>query len=99
MNKSARKKHAKFLKTVRKIHRKIGTFLFIFFFILSISGILLTWKKHSYGLILSKSYTGSSTDFKDWLPIDSLHKNACKILLDSVSSLLKTDIKRIDIKK
>lgn len=44
------------------------------FFFISISGLLLGWKKHSNGIILPKSYQGTSTELKDWLPIDSLHK-------------------------
>lgn len=60
---------------------------------------MLGWKKNSGGVILPKSYTGSSTDLKDWLPIDSLHKIADIILIDSVSSELSTDLERIDIRK
>lgn len=94
-----RKKHASILRYTRKIHRTTGIILFVFFFILSISGLLLGWKKHSGGLILPKSYSGTSTDLKDWLSIDSLHKNACEILHDSVSPNLKLDLERIDIRK
>lgn len=60
---------------------------------------MLGWKKNSGGIILPNSYTGTSTDLKDWLPLDSLHKISDKILTDSVSSDLSTDIERIDIRK
>lgn len=93
-----RKRHASILRQTRKIHRYTGMFLFIFFFIISITGLLLGWKKHSGGLILPKSYTGTSTDLGDWLSIDSLHKNACKILHDSISPNLNLDLERIDIR-
>ena len=98
-NNISRIKHAKILRNFRKIHRTTGAILFIFFFILSISGLLLTWKKNSGGLILSESYSGSSIDFENWISLDSLHKNANRILYDSVSSSLKLDLKRIDIRK
>lgn len=48
---------------------------------------------------MSKSYKGTSSDLKDWLPLDSLHKNACKILHDSVSPNLPLDLDRIDVRK
>lgn len=76
----------------------MGAFLFIFFFFISVTGILLGWKKNSNGTILPKSYTGTSTKLKDWLPIDSLHNNACKILHDSVSTDLSLELERIDIR-
>ena len=93
------KKQAKFLGQVRKIHRKMGALLFILFLFVSVSGLLLGWKKHSGGTILPKSYIGTSTNLEDWLPLDVLHENACKILHDSVSSDLRLDLERIDVRK
>jgi hypothetical protein len=99
IQKSKRQNQAKTLRIFRKIHRTTGAFLFVFFFFVLVTGILLGWKKHSNGLILPKSYNGSSTDLKDWLPIDSLHKNAFKILHDSVSADLSLELDRIDVRK
>jgi hypothetical protein len=96
---SNRQQQAKLLRVFRKIHRATGACLFVFFFIVAATGLLLGWKKNSGGLIMAKSYKGSSTDLKDWLPIDSLHKNACKILHDSVSPDLSLNLERIDIRK
>ncbi len=94
-----RRQQAKFIRIVRKIHRTTGACLFVFFFFISITGLLLGWKKHSGGLILPKSYQGTSTNLKDWLPIDSLHTIACRVLHDSVSTDLSLDLERIDIRK
>lgn len=94
-----RRRQAKLLRVFRKVHRTAGATLFIFFFFVAVTGLLLGWKKHSGGKILPKSYKGTSTDLKDWLPIDSLHKNACRILHDSVSPELALDLERIDIRK
>lgn len=94
-----RQSQAKLLRTFRAIHRSTGALLFFFFFFVSVTGLLLGWKKHSGGLILSKSYQGTSTDLKDWLPIDSLHKKACQILTDAVSADLSLELERIDIRK
>ena len=94
-----RKKHASLLRWTRKTHRYTGVLLFVFFFIMSISGLLLGWKKNSGGLILPKSYQGTSADLKDWISIDSLYNNACRILHDSISTDLSFDLERIDIRK
>lgn len=94
-----RKQQAKLLRIFRKVHRTTGALLFIFFLFISVTGLMLGWKKHSNGLILPESYKGTSTDLKDWLPIDSLHKTACKILHDSVSHDLSLELERIDIRK
>ena len=94
-----RQQQARLIRNFRKIHRITGIFLFVFFFFIAITGLLLGWKKHSGGLIMSKSYKGTSSDLKDWLPLDSLHKNACKILHDSVSPNLPLDLDRIDVRK
>lgn len=94
-----RTKQAKLLRTFRKIHRTTGALLFVFFLFISLTGLLLGWKKHSGGLILPQSNQGTSTDLKRWLPIDSLYKNACKIFHDSVSADLSLELDRIDIRK
>ena len=96
---SKRSKQAKTLRTFRKIHRFLGMFLFIVFVFISVTGIMLGWKKNSGGLILPKSFQGTSTELKEWISIDSLHKNAVKILHDSVSSEISGELERIDIRK
>ena len=75
-----------------------GAILFVFFFILAITGLLLGWKKHSGGIILPKSFQGTSTDFKTWLPIDVLHQKALAIARESISPDLSTELERIDIR-
>ncbi|MET3733037.1 PepSY-associated TM helix domain-containing protein [Moheibacter stercoris] len=100
MSKSTdRKKQAKILRIFRKVHRTTGALLFIFFFVVSVTGLLLGWKKHSNGMILPKSYQGTSTDLKDWLPLDSLHSIAVYHLHESVDKDLKLDLERIDVRK
>lgn len=94
-----RKKQAKLLRTFRKVHRMTGAALFVFFFIVAITALLLGWKKNSYGIILSKTQTGTSIDLKKWLPLDSLHQKATSYLLDSVSDELSIAIERIDVRK
>jgi len=97
--KSARQKQAKTLRIFRKVHRMTGASLFAFFFIVSITGLLLGWKKNTGGFLLAPTIEGSSTDLKEWLPMDSLHSIACRVLHDSVSADLSLDLDRIDIRK
>jgi hypothetical protein len=96
LNPKIRDKKVRTLRTFRKIHRITGVSLLAFFLIVAITGLLLGWKKHTGGVILPKSYKGTSTDLKDWLPFDSLHKNACKIFRDSISPTLSMELERID---
>ena len=60
----------------RKIHKWIGSFLFIFFFFIAVTGLLLGWKKNSNGYLLAKTYEGSTTDISRWLSFDALQKIA-----------------------
>lgn len=94
-----RKRQAAILRNFRKVHRITGACLFVFFFFVAFTGLLLGWKKHSGGLILPKSYKGTSSELKDWISIDSLHKIACAVLHDSVSKDLSLELERIDIRK
>lgn len=93
------KKQAQTIRFFRKIHKKIAIILFVFFIFISVSGLLLGWKKHSGGVISPRSYTGTSTELVNWLPIDELNKIATKILSDSVSPNLSAELDRIDIRK
>ena len=96
--KARRKRQADILKLFRKIHRTTGALLFLFFFVLACTGLLLGWKKHSGGIILPKSYEGTSTNLKDWLPIDVLHQKAVKIAREQISPNLSLELDRIDIR-
>ena len=97
--KNSRRNQARTVRRFRSIHRKLAIFLFIFFFFISISGLLLGWKKHSGGLISPKQHEGVSTNLEEWLPIHELNLIATQILYDSVSPDLSTELDRIDIRK
>jgi uncharacterized iron-regulated membrane protein len=92
------RRRAKILRISRSIHRTTGALLFVFFFIVACTGLLLGWKKNSGGIILAKTYEGSSTDLKDWLPIDVLHQKAVSVVRESVSLDLSLELDRIDIR-
>ncbi|RNI28658.1 PepSY-associated TM helix domain-containing protein [Rufibacter latericius] len=93
-----RQKKARVLRDFRKVHRLTGALLFVFFFVVSITGLLLGWKKHTGGLILAKTYTGTSTNLKDWLPVDSLTANAFRAVHDSLGADASLTLDRIDMR-
>ncbi|MBL7725293.1 MAG: PepSY domain-containing protein [Chitinophagaceae bacterium] len=90
------KQQAKWIRRLRWLHRKTAIFLFIFFLIISITGLLLGIKKQT-GL-LAPTQKGISIDLSTWLTVDSLQKKAIGYLHDSVSKGLSIDIDRIDIR-
>lgn len=91
-----RKKHAAILRSTRKIHRLMGIFLAVLFLIMAVTGLLLGWKKHSYGIMLPKSEKGISTNIEEWMPLDKLHSIATKTLHENVDSNLSLELDRID---
>lgn len=93
------KKQAKILRTFRKIHRYTGALLFIFFIVISISGVLLGWKNYSNGTLLPESRIGTSTALNEWMSIDSLHSIACTELIAVTSEAISLELDRIDIRK
>ena len=92
------KRQATVLRVFRKVHRLTGASLFVFFFVVAISGLLLGWKKHSGGTILPRSYEGTTTDLEEWLPIHVLHERAVQVFRDSVSTELSAEVERIDVR-
>ena len=90
------KQQAKWIRRFRWLHRKIAIFLFIFFFIISITGFLLGWKKKT-GL-LAPTQKGVSTNPDGWLSLDSLNKLAVHYLHDSVDANLSKELDRFDIR-
>jgi hypothetical protein len=94
---SPRQQQAKTLRIFRKIHRITGAFLFVFFFIVAVTGLLLGWKKNSGGYLLAKSYKGSSANTANWLPVDSL-KHKAILSLQAIDASLDTTVDRIDFR-
>lgn len=84
------------LRFYRKIHRKFGAALFALFFIVSVTGLMLGWKKHTGGIILPDTEKGVSADLSTWLPFDSLHTIAVATLRDSVGPQFSPELERID---
>ena len=92
------RRRAKVLRLSRSVHRTTGALLFIFFFVVACTGLLLGWKKDSGGVILAETYQGSSNDLKAWLPIHVLHEKAVGVMRESVSRDLSLELDRIDVR-
>ena len=98
MDHTRKQRQAKVLRIFRKVHRTMGAILFFFFVLVSVSGLLLGWKKHTGGAILPRSYQGVSTDQERWLPIHVLHARAIGIARTRISPGLSLDLERIDLR-
>lgn len=97
--KTRRQKQAQWLRRFRKIHRWTGASLFVFFFVVSVTGLLLGWKKNSKGVLLAPTAKGTSTELAEWLPLEVLHDKACIYLHDSISPDLSLELDRIDVRQ
>lgn len=93
-----RSDQASTIRLFRRLHRITASILFLFFFVMATTGILLGLKKHSGELIQDKTYSGTSTNLKEWLPIDSLYANAYRAFRDSISILLPVEVDRVDVR-
>lgn len=91
-----RQQQARTLRQTRKLHRLSGISLFVFFFIMAVTGILLGWKKHSAEVIMPDTYRGTTDDPTAWLPLDTLSLLATGALYESTGTL--SEIDRIDVR-
>lgn len=64
-----RQVHAKILRTFRKAHRYTGATLFLCFLFIAVSGLALGLKKHTGGIILPETQTGTVQNLDHWLPL------------------------------
>jgi uncharacterized iron-regulated membrane protein len=88
-----------YLRSSRKIHRWLASVLFIFFFIIAITGFLLGWKSW-FNKTIYKNQTKSKVvkDMGKWLPLDSLKTIAIAELQAKVPAEKNTEIDRVDIR-
>lgn len=92
--KKATEKIAHSTRTYRKLHHWIALPLFLFMFLIGLTGLLLGWKKNT-GL-LPKTATGANLETSYWIPVDSMVKIAHQFATDSLQK--SQDLDRIDIR-
>ncbi len=78
----------------RKLHKWISISLLVFFALMSITGLLLGWKKQA--VLLPKTQKGISNNSIAWIGVDSLQKIAVSYAQNTLQ--LDTEIDRIDIR-
>lgn len=86
------------VKTYRKLHRVLVPFFVLFFLFVSLSGLILAWKKNSSGILLPNTVEGQSSDMSKWLPMDSVRAIAIQSLKDSGLNEHATEIAKIDLR-
>lgn len=94
---SSRQRQVQVLRNFRKWHRLTGAGLFVFFFVVGLTGLVLGWKKNSQGFILPDTQKGSSKDVNTWLPLDSLQQLAQAALQEQYPTY-STEIARLDVR-
>ena len=62
----------KVLKLLRHLHHSSLAILSVFFMLIIITGVLLSWKKNSNGYLLPETKTSEILNSKAWLSADSL---------------------------
>jgi len=88
---------AKNTRWYRKLHRYVGSWLLLIFFSITITGLLLGWKKHSGGIILPDTQKGSSTNLSEWLSVDSLQTLAQQAIHQKLPGY-STTVDRMDVR-
>jgi uncharacterized iron-regulated membrane protein len=78
----------------RKIHKWISIPLFLFLFLIGVTGLLLGWKKQVN--LLPSTAKGTSNKSEKWLSIDSLQRAAIQYSTDTLN--LPSGIDRLDIR-
>lgn len=60
------------IRKIRRIHRIAGIYFFIFILIITLTGLLLAWKKNSADLIAVSTQKGTTTQIDEWMSISDL---------------------------
>jgi uncharacterized iron-regulated membrane protein len=82
----------------RSVHRWLAPAALLVMTVMSVTGLLLGWKKHSNGWLMADNAKGVSTDMKAWLSLDSLNRLATCYLRDSIDASLDPTKDRIEFR-
>jgi uncharacterized iron-regulated membrane protein len=81
-------------RTYRRLHKFVAVPLFIFMFIIGLTGILLGWKKQAK--LTPPTQKGASADARQWLPMDSIQTIALAFANNSLG--FRDEIDRLDVR-
>ncbi len=85
------------LQIVRKLHRFFTLYLLFFIFTMSVTGLLLGWKKNFYYL-QAPTLTGVSTNPDQWRSINSIVSLALQHARNLPEPIQNAQIDRIDVR-
>jgi uncharacterized iron-regulated membrane protein len=74
------------LSSFRQWHRKLASVLFVFFFCISITGVMLGWKYLFTKSIFDNKNIKPETSLHKWLPLDSLERLAAVSLNEKTNN-------------
>lgn len=92
------RKHIKLLRNFRSIHKWTGISLFFFFIVLSITGLLLGWKKNSKGIILPPTVKVERSKYDNPIPIEQIIERAQEAIFSFTGNPLDSIVDRIDVR-
>lgn len=91
-----RQRQARVLRRTRRLHRWSGISLFVFFFVMAVTGVALGWKKHAGGAIMPATQRGQASEVSAFLPLDTLSLVATRALYARRGIL--SEIDRVDVR-
>jgi uncharacterized iron-regulated membrane protein len=81
-------------RTYRRLHKFVAVPLFVFMFLIGLTGVLLGWKKQAS--LTPPTQKGTSADARQWLPMDSIQNLALAFARDSLG--FADEIDRLDLR-
>ena len=77
------------LQNFRNLHRKFAAVLFVFFFLIGLTGSLLSFKSAFTKVIFENNQVSAECKIKNLLPLDSLEEIATSILNEKANTKFK----------
>ena len=97
-NRTLIKRKAGKIRKIRKIHRFTGIYFLFFILLITITGLLLAWKKNADDVLSIPTHRGSTTDLSIWMPLDELKETGLNYYYDEFGRDKEVKIDRIDIR-
>ena len=77
------------LQNFRSLHKKFASVLFVFFFLIGLTGSLLSFKSAFTKIIFENKQVNAESKIGSILPLDSLEKIATSILNEKANTKFK----------
>jgi len=86
------------IRKVRKLHRIAGVYFFVLIIIVSVTGLLLAWKKDVPGLLSVPTQQGTSQKPEEWMPFEDLYNIARKVVIEEFPDQNEVVFNRVDLR-